>query len=225
LTLGEFGVWEESTRNDAFVAEWHGRRWVCPRYPRLRMLEGLVAFSHSYPGPTSRLLVPERAVRRATAELEALYRRDPAARSHILTSGWHVPLRWFAAFVPAEREVVDLRDGTRTIRYRTAMAGARARVAEAIEVLDDAGFEDPVVSQVRDFIEWLEGFDDEAMVELDYGSVAGLFGDADLVMDDTVSDVHASLEALRREDYEEAGRHYGRAAGRWARAQALTYSN
>ena len=44
LRQGEFGLSTESTRDDAFVIDEAGNRYICPRNPRLRMLEGLMAF-------------------------------------------------------------------------------------------------------------------------------------------------------------------------------------
>ncbi len=225
LTMGEIGVWRESLRNDAFVAEWDGRRWVCPRYPRLRMLEGLVAFRNAYPGIAGTALAPERTVRTAAEELERLYRSRPSARSYILTSSWHVPLRWFAAFEPAEREFVERRDGSRTVRYRTGLAAAINRLDDAADVLDEAGFDEAIVEPVNDLRAWLDEFPLDAMVELDYGSVAASFSDADLALDDTAADIAASLAALRDDDFDRASEFYASAAARWSAAQALTFSN
>ncbi len=225
LVMGEFGVWRESLRNDAYVAEWSGHRWVCPRYPRLRMLEGLVAFRNAYPGVAGSALAPERVVRSAAAELERLYRVRPDARSHILTSSWHVPLRWFAAFDPVEREFVTRRDGTHTVRYRTTLGSALERLEDAADVLEEAGFDDAIVEPVHDLHEWLAEFPADAMVELDYGTVAESFSDGELALDETAADIAASLEALREGDFDLAGEHYAAAASRWAAAQALTFSN
>ncbi len=225
ITIGEYGVWHESLRDDAFEADWNGRRWICPRYPRLRMLEGLLAFRNAYPGMTGSLLAPEPVVVRAAADLEGYYDRHPRARSHILTSSWHVPLRWFAAFEPGQREVVEAKDGKRRIRYRTSLPSAKERLDSAIAVLDDVGFEDGVVDQVRELLTWLEGFPEDALLELDYGTVAELFSEGQLVMDESASDVEASLAALELGDFEEAGRRYASAAGRWAGAQSLMYAN
>ncbi len=225
LVMGEIGVWQESLREDAFVADWEGRDWVCPRTPRLRMLEGLLAFRNSYPGTVGSLLAPERLVDRATAELEVIYRSRPEAKAHILTSSWHVPLRWFAAFHPDEREVVEGAGGQPTIRYRTWLRRAKERLGDAATVLDEAGFDESIVEPVQDLWAWLDGFDREAMLELDYGSVARVFSDADLVLDETAADIAGSLEALRAGDFDEAGEHYATAAARWAPAQAMTYSN
>ena len=224
MTVADFGVWEESLREDAFRAEWDGRGWVCPRYPRLRMLEGLLAFRNSYSGMVASALAPERVVVRAAAELEALYTRDPEARSHILTSSWHVPLRWFVAFSPDERDLIEA-NGSNSIRYRTGLPTARARLEDAIATLDDVGFEDTIVDQVRDVESWLGGFPNDAMVELDYATVAGLFSDGDLAFDESAADINASLDALREGDLSTAGTHYATAATRWSHAQSMTYAN
>lgn len=223
FTNGVYGLWEESVRDDAFVIVVDGRRFVCPRHPRLRMLEGLLAFRNAYRGPTASALVPEEIAERAGRELAHIHDRFPGVRSHILTSPFFVPLRWFSAFDPAERELVD--DGAVTIRYRTRVSEALRRLRRAVEVLDEAGFDDAIVDQVSDVVDWLEPFPLEAMLELDYGTVAGLFSAADLAVDETAADVHASLEALDAGDYERAGEHYSAAASRWAHAQSLVYVN
>ncbi len=225
LTVGAIGVWQESLVEDAFRAEWQGGRWVCPRHPRLRMLEGLLAFRNAYPGSVGTTLAPERVVRQAAGELEAMRKRQPEVRSHIITSSWHVPLRWFAAFSSDEREVGERRDGSMFIRYRTGLRQARRRLSRAIVTLTDAGLDETVVAPVEDVVEWLADFDGDSMLELDYGSVAGMFSDGQLVMDESAADIAASLDALASGDLDTAGSHYAAAASRWATAQALVWAN
>ncbi len=224
LRTSDFGVWQESLREDAFRTEWGDGEFVCPRYPKLRMLEGLLAFHNSYPGMVGSMLVPETIVRRAASELETLYEDDPAARSHILTSPWHVPLRWFAAFAPDQRELLQLSSGT-SIRYRTDRRSASRRLDRVVRVLSEAGFDDSVVEPVRNLTEWLGEFPADSMVELDYGSVADMFSPGELALDESAADIAASLDALEEGDFEEAGDHYAAAAGRWALAQARMYAN
>lgn len=224
ISLSDYGLWEEPLADDAFAAVWRGRRFVCPRYPRLRMLEGLLAFHNAYPDMVATTLVPEAVVRRAADELQRLYDERPGARSHILTSAWHVPLRWFAAFEPSQREVIDTRGGS-SIRYRTMRRSASRRLDHAVSVLDQAGFDDSVVDPVRHLTHWLNEFPPDAMVELDYGSVAGLFSDGDLALDETAADVAASIDALASGDFDEAGDYYSSAALRWSGAQARLYAN
>jgi len=224
LVSGEYGVWEESMRDDAFVIQFDGRRFVCPRNARLRLLEGLLAFHHAYQGPTASLLVPEAAVERAARELRRIQNRSPNARSHILTSPFAVPLRWFAAFDPTERILAD-EGGSTTIRYRTRVRDAVRRLRRAVEVLDGAGFDESVVDQVSELLAWVDGFPGDAVLELDYGGAAGLFSSAELAIDESAADVAASLGALEEEDFDGAGEHYADAASRWAHAQSLAYVN
>lgn len=217
----DYGLLSEPLGDDALIAEWSGRRFVCPRNPRLRVLEGVLAFHNAYPGSR---LVPEEVVRRAATELERLRQVRPRARSHILTAPWHVPLRWFAAFSPEEREIRDTKSGP-VIRYRTAREAASDRLTRAVEVLEDAGFDEEIIEEVEGLAEWVAEFPSDALVELDYAGVARLFEPGDLVVDESAADVWASLDALERGDFEEATVHYTTAATRWAEAQALTYSN
>lgn len=224
IVSGTYGVWEESLREDALRLEFEGREFVCPRYPRLRMLEGLLAFHNSFPEMGGSVLVPEEVVSRAAAELEAMHRERPDARSHILTSPWHVPLRWFAAFESGQRELVQSEEGT-TIRYRTRRASASRRLTRATTTLKKAGFDESVIDPVEGLTSWLDDFPGDAVVELDYGSVAELFGDTELALDETAADVAASLDALDSGDFDDASDYYAAAAARWALAQARMYAN
>ena len=214
-------MWEGPTADDAYTTEWDGEIYVCPRYPRLRMLEGVLSHRDDFPGSP---LASELAVRRAAAELDQIQSNAPAARSYIMTSPWFVPLRWFALFAPSSRELLSTDDGP-TIRYRTSMSDARGRIEHAVEVLEHAGFDESVVADAEELGDWLDAFPDIAMVELHYHTAARLFSDGDLVLDESCADVNRSLDALERLDYEEAGRAYAEVASRWAFAQALTYVN
>jgi hypothetical protein len=224
LTRGEYGVWEESVREDAFVLEDEGHRYVCPRYPRLRMLEGLLAFRNAYRGPTASMLVPEATAVRAARELDQIQERFPTARSHILTSPFFVPLRWFAAFDSSERLLIE-DESSLTVRYRTRMRDALKRMRRSALVLEEAGFDDAIVAQVSDLVRWMEPFPQRAILELDYGEVASLFTPAELAIDESAAEVAASLTALEEGDYEAAGEHYSAVASRWAHAQSLVYAN
>ncbi len=214
-------VWQGSTADDAYALEWEGGRYLCPRFTRLRMLEGLLAFRDDHPGSA---LASELAVRRASQELAKIRLRAPTARSYILTAPWHVPLRWFVCFAPDQRELYEGRYGA-AIRYRASLRDAVPRVTRAIEILEEAGFDDDVIDDVIELERWLQDFAAAGMLELDYHSVAALFGDAELAFDESAGDVQRSLDALNRLDYEEAGLAYAEVATRWAPAQALAYVN
>jgi hypothetical protein len=222
--VSEYGLMSESLNDGVLVVDWNDVQYVCPRHPRLRLLEGLLAFRNAYPGLTAELLIPEEVAERAGAELEALQDRDPEVRSHILSSPWHVPLRWFSAFDPSER-LVEERNGHSDILYRTTIAEAADRLARALAILQGAGFQDAVIDQVQELHDWVAGFDGGCMIELDYGGVAELFSDGNLALDETAADIQSSLSALEAGNLDEASDHYAKAAARWAHAQALTYMN
>ncbi len=224
LRASAFGLTEERMADDALTAEHQGRRYRCPRHPRLRVLEGVLAFHNAYAEVDGNLLVPESVARRAAEELASIQDREPEQRSHILASSWHVPLRWFIAFSPEERELVESVDGP-TLRYRTIRREASARLRTALDVLETVGIDDSVVADLKEYDEWLEEFPAEALVELDYASVAQLFDPTELIVDESASELWESIEHLANEDFEEAGEMYARSAGRWAHALSVTYSN
>ena len=145
-------------------------------------------------------------------------------RSHILTSAWHVPIRWFAAFTHEEKEIYETERGL-SVRYRTSMSSAQERVGRAVQIVEGAGFDPGVVGQVESLDSWLRRFAADSMLELDYDRVAELFSDGDLVLDESVADTASSLHALEQGNYEEAGAFYAAIARRWGRVQALAFAN
>ena len=188
------------------------------------MLEGLLAFHNTYGEIGGDLIVPENIARRAGRELQRLYEKRPAERSHILTAPWHVPLRWFSAFDPEEREIVQTSDHLR-LRYRTLLTLSSQRLERALIALKEAGFNGSVTDDLEELAEWLDDFPEDSMVELDYGGVARLFGEGDLVLDESAGDIWGSIEALEAGDMDEAIGRYSSMASRWAPVVAVTFSN
>jgi hypothetical protein len=159
-----------------------------------------------------------------TWEGDQFARSSVHGRSYILSSAWHVPLRWFSAFHASERDVYE-EGGVTSIRYRTSTGEAIDRVRWSSSVLDAAGFTDQVVERVNELSRWLADFPADSMVELDYARVATLFGEGDLVFDESALDIRESLLALEAEDFERSGEAYQRVARRWGPAQAYTFVN
>lgn len=214
-------IWTESTTDDALFTVWQGEQYACPRNTRIRMIEGALAFTRTYPALP---VVTEIERLDLVAELSELRNATPISRSYILSSPWHVPLRWFSAFAPSERELYETTEGP-SIRYRTSIGEAVDRVHWSATVLATAGFPEQVVERVIDLERWLVEYSAESMVELDYGQVARVFSEADIVLDESVEDVRNSLLALERADGEASQRHYEQVASRWFSAQAFTFSN
>ena len=219
----KYGILSEAEGEEHWAVDWEGQRLVCPRNLRLRVLESTVAFANAFRGMGAGL-IPEEAARAADRELRAYHREHPSHRSHVLTSAWHVPVRWFTAFDPSEKEVYDGPVGPR-LRYRTGIDAARARVRHAHEVLERlAVFRGPT-EELGQLLEWLEPFPEGSMIELDYGDVSDLFDPEDIVFDESCELVQTSVEALDTGDMLRAGENYGKVVTRWAPAFSVTFSN
>lgn len=218
-----YGLLSEAEGDTHWTVDWHGRRLVCPRNLRLRVLESTVAFANAFRGLGSGL-IPEGAAQAADRELKAYHRSHPEHRSHILTSAWHVPVRWFAAFDPSEKQVYEAPEGVR-LRFRTDIDKARERIRDAYGILTKLTVFVGPAQELAQVLDWLEPFPDDSMLELDYGEVAELFDSNELLFDDSCDQVHESLEALAAGDMLRAGECYGRVVTRWAPAFSVTFSN
>lgn len=218
-----YGMLSETAGDDRRVSEWSGRQVVCPSNLRLRVLESTVAFANAFRGMGAGL-IPEDAARLADRELRSYHRANPHHRSHVLTSPWHVPVRWFTAFDPTEREVYQGPTVAR-VRFRTGIEQARARTSRALEVLETLGAFQAPAEELGQLIDWLEPFGEGSMVELDYNDVSDLFDPGEIVFDDSCELVQQSLEALEAGDMMRAGECYGRVVSRWAPAFSVTFSN
>lgn len=203
----------------AFIRVVDGAAFVCPWHTRLRMLAGLLAFRGSMPDEVADAFVPQDRARRAAEELVALENDYPEVRSHILHSNWHVPLRWFAAFDETERILTEDKVGLR-IRYETRLGLAKERLRRTFGILEESWVDQDVTEAVRELIEWLEDFSDAALLELDYGTVAAIFSDDDLVDDCSASEVARCIDALEEGDVVTAGRIFVRLTDRWTDVRA-----
>ncbi|MDQ3939890.1 MAG: hypothetical protein M3238_00895 [Actinomycetota bacterium] len=197
---------------------------ICPWRTSLRMLAGLLAFRNSIPDEIADAFVPEEEARRAAHELATLGEEHPEIRSHILHANWHVPLRWFAAFDDSERILTEDKDGLR-VRYECRLEDAKARLARAVSILESSWIDDGVTAAIRELTEWLEEFEGDGVLELDYGSVAGMFPDDELVEDRSAAEVMACLDALEAEDILRAGRMFGILTDRWTEVRAREVVN
>jgi hypothetical protein len=199
----------------AFVRTVDGVTLVCPWRTRLRMLAGLIAFRTSVPEEVAEAFVPGESARRAAAELEVVEDLYTDVRSYILHANWHVPLRWFSAFDDSERILTEDSDGLR-VRYETSLANATTRLARALNILESSWIDDSVVTAVKELTAWLNDFEEDGLLELDYGSVAHLFPDDELVEDHTAARIWECLEALSDGDVVRAGRVFSNLSEKWA---------
>ena len=220
----------------AFVTELDGVRLVCPLGVRRRSLEALQEFLSDVPGPLVPAYLPRRPEPDLDEQVDAERLAHPDDRTHVLTSSWHVPLRWFVLVDGKEREVRLGSPGTpadgaraagtrrrtgRSLVYRTPMSRARRRVARALEVLRRTVEDGVVTAGVEDLGRWLEEFHPRSLVELDYGGLVHLLDDEQLEADESARDVTLALAALGEGDAERAAAAYARVTSRMKALQAV----
>ncbi|MET8678296.1 hypothetical protein ABZW18_12100 [Streptomyces sp. NPDC004647] len=200
--------------SDAFVTVVDGVTCVCPWRTRLRGWMALEELAEQLPPPVLDAVLPPVVRRQAEADYERWLERNPDARPWIRSATWHVPVRWFVLFSDDEREYV--KDGQEPVlRYRTAMAQARRRVARGLKVLRESLDEGPLVEGLENVGKWLEEFHPRSLVELDYGGLVHAVPEGQLADDRSAADVAEGLEALREGDGARAGEAYERLTDRW----------
>jgi len=147
--------------------------------------------------------------------------------SHITTSTWSIPPRWFALFSPEDRLRGNNKDGAFTI-LRTTIANAKQRATFTHKSVLDAFGIGPIESEIIDLVKWLEIFNARSIVELDYGGLANYLnnllisnGEAGLDADTSVEDVASSIAGLASGDGALASRGYERLVSRWRKVAAM----
>jgi hypothetical protein len=197
---------------------------ICPWRTRLRMLAGLLAFRNSVPDEIADVFVPESEALRAARELSDLTEGNPEVRSHILHANWHVPLRWFAAFDESERVLTEDKRGLR-IRYESTLAAARERLQRAVAVLEASWVDEAIIATLQELLDWLESFDSDGLLELDYGSVSAMFSEEDLVEDRSAAEVGSCLDALEAGDVIRASRLFSSLTDKWTAVRGMEVVN
>jgi hypothetical protein len=208
---------------DAFVLVVDSLPLICPLQTRLRSWVALEELRQQLPDSLVGLFLSPVVVGQALADLERWRGDNPETVPHILTSTWHVPVRWFAAFAEHERV---LRLGTeRSLYFRTPMAEARRRIARALRVLRETVEDGPLAAGVERLGRWLERFHPRSYLELDYGGLVYLLDEDMLARDHSARDVAEGLAALAAGDSATAVRAYERMMDRWRTVRALEHAS
>lgn len=197
-----------------------GLSYVCPLSTRLRALVAAGEFRDGLAGPIADAFLPPALADEAESELDQLRRKNPDLKMHIVSCTYLVPLPWFVAFDPSDRVLVS-GSGPRSLRYVTAMSGARRRVARALSVLKRRLPEAPTVAGLEQLGRWLEEFHPHSRVELDYGGLVDLLDDDALREDTSVEDLATALAALADDRPDDAMSGYERVLARWRPLQSL----
>ena len=209
---------------------------ICPLRTELRCWQAAAETRAKLPPEVSRVVLSDSEIALAIAAHERWLAEHPTRRSHVQQHRWTVPVRWFLLFDRDERRlqlgprgIDDARElaaaTTRSLVSRPAMAQARRRVARGLQVLRKALPDGPAVTSVEAMGRWLEEVHPRSLVELDYGGLVDLCGDAQLRADDSVADVVEAIAALSRGDNKAATAAYERVTDRWRAAQSVETAN
>lgn len=203
---------------DAALIRRVGRRLhLCPLQLELRAAAALRELRRTVPDEVVEAFVPDPDAR-DTLDLLAASGRAP----HILDAPWTIPLSWFVLFDPDERHLVDPPEGRGPrLTYLTMATQASRRLDRASDIvastLEDG---EDILEELGDLEQWVAAFDDDTIVELDYGTVAGLFDRAELDQDRSCHEVWSALEGLIAGDVMAASAYYGVARSRWRELRA-----
>ena len=207
----------------AHVLDHEGKRYIAPWSTAARCWAALDDFKYTLPPSVIKFFIPQTIEDSINSTIDIV--EDKV--SHILTSTWNIPPRWFALFSPDERLRGVNEDGHFTIS-RTAISNAKSRCTFTHQAVLGAFGEGAVEGEVAELLVWLEIFNPKSIVELDYGGLATYLnkqliesGEVGLDADTSIEDVTSSIAGLASGDGALAGRGYERLVSRWRRVSAL----
>lgn len=214
---------------EAYVLSTESGTLICPWNLRVRVAEAALSARDGVPAVLADAFVPPVLAGLARTVLDdfrsgarLLDHGLPRLHEHVAT--WGVPLRWFLFVDTAEREV-STQPGRRLLRYRTEIGQARRRAHKGLAVLRRSMGEAPITEAVAEGTRWLEEFHPGSVVELDYGGLVHLFGDEELLADDSPALVARGIAGLARGDADAAAEAYEELIDRWRQVQLMERRN
>lgn len=141
--------------------------------------------------------------------------------SHILSTTWMIPPRWFSLFDVSERIRGGSGDSAFTL-LRTQIELAKTRLMSTHSIVQRAFGTGPVEEELTELLNWLNIFDPRSLVECDYGGLASYLDNSlrasgfdGIEADTSIEDVASSLQGLSSGDGALAGEGYSRLVNRW----------
>jgi hypothetical protein len=203
----------------AHVLEHEGTRYIAPWSTAARCWVALGDFKSSLPLTLSKFFLPQKI--EDAINVNSVIVEDKV--SHIITATWSIPPRWFALFEPSDRLRGTNEDGAYTI-LRAPISNAKQRCLFAHQAVVNAFGNGPIEQEIADLLQWLKIFNDQSIVECDYGGLASYLekslnesGEKGLESDTSIEDVANSLAGLAAGDGRLAGKGYERFVSRWRR--------
>lgn len=206
----DFGRLE--VEEEALLAEWGDNVVICPLDTRDRALQAIVDSEWKLPFPLSDQVLG-RHTRRQAAGLQLRPKSaGQEGKDHVLTASWEVPFWWSLMFTPADAVPTD---DLESIVYRTSIADATRRAEHALELISETFGITPFISDLDVAVRWVRTFDLDSMVELDYGSLAGLVRRLNQSADDSMSLAADAIEYLQEGELESSLASYREYVSTW----------
>lgn len=210
---------------DAALVRRAGERvLICPLDLELRAANAFAEFRRTVPDAVVAQFHPgDAAAPDARADVPVVTGGAP----HILDEPWAVPLHWFVAFAPDEQRVHDAPEGAGPrLKAVTTVAMAVLRLERAIEVVEATVEDgDEVLLALAELTAWLDGFVDDAVLELDTGRLAPLRPAEAIRADRTCAELHDALDALENGELLAAAAIYGAVRARWSHQRARHHAS
>ncbi|MHC6175157.1 hypothetical protein [Glutamicibacter sp. X7] len=199
----------------------HPHTLYCPGQLQARTLLAAEQVEESLRTEVFDLLVPPAARQANASRIDTERLAADLTHLHTRTATWGIPLSWFALFREDDHtEVVHEQDRLYTVRVHVPFAQAVERLSWAIETMVEHAPQAPLFEELGALGSWLESFDDESVIELDYGSLAEI-----IWPDDSASDLLHGLQALEDADPTMAAAAYRRLSNRWLGPRHLGRAN
>lgn len=193
----------------------------CPAQLQARALLAAEQAEEAMRSEVFNLLVPPTA-RTANAErVDANRLAVDLTHLNTRTSTWGIPLSWFALFrEDDEYEELQAEDRLRSVRLVTTFGQAVERLSWALQVFVAHAPQAPLFEELGQLGSWLDGFDKDSVIELDYGALSEL-----VWPDESINDLHQGIQALEDDDLTGAAAAYRRLSNRWLGPRHLGRAN
>lgn len=167
------------------------------------------------------LLVPSAAREANALRVDKDQFTEDLAHLHTRTSTWGIPFGWLI-LVHEDDEVEIVEDGEELLASRiyTPLHQALDRARYAAATLAIHAPELDLLDELATLSEWLQLFDKESVIELDYGRIAAL-----VWPDESPHDLRLGIESLAESDMTGAAASYRRLSNRWLAIRQLARAN